>query len=108
MNVDLLIEKAEKELLTTFAEIDQQVKQHLNKVLQAFRDNRLGMHHFASVTGYGHDDLGRQVLDRVFVYVFELQNFSHLPSLRRRFFVWVYVVSACVDPACCAKKEPKN
>jgi len=23
-------------------------------------------HHFASVSGYGHDDLGRQTLDQVF------------------------------------------
>ena len=66
MDVDSLIEKAEQELLSTFAKIDQQVKQHLQKILKAFQDNRLGVHHFASVSGYGHDDLGREVLDRVF------------------------------------------
>ena len=69
MNASELIKTAEKKLLPTFAEIDQQVKQHLQKILQAFREHRLGVHHFASVSGYGHDDLGRHVLDRVFAQI---------------------------------------
>ncbi|MBE9076127.1 methionine gamma-lyase family protein [Romeria aff. gracilis LEGE 07310] len=49
-----------------FYEIDLQVKANLERVLAAFRQHRVGAHHFASVSGYGHDDLGRQTLDRVF------------------------------------------
>jgi cystathionine beta-lyase family protein involved in aluminum resistance len=64
-----LIKTAEKNLLPTFAEIDQQVKRHLQKILQAFREHRVGVHHFASVSGYGHDDLGRDILDRVFAQI---------------------------------------
>ncbi|MGL4879913.1 MAG: aminotransferase class I/II-fold pyridoxal phosphate-dependent enzyme, partial [Waterburya sp.] len=41
----------------------------LTKVLKAFRDHRLGVQHFASVSGYGHDDLGREVLDQVFAQI---------------------------------------
>ena len=92
MNVDLLIEKAEKDLLTTFAEIDQQVKQHLKKVLQAFQDNRLGIHHFASVTGYGHDDLGREVLDRVFAQVFEAES----AAVRVQFVSGTHAIASCL------------
>ena len=69
MNASELIKTAAKNLLPTFAEIDQQVKQHLEKILQAFREHRVGVHHFASVSGYGHDDLGRDVLDRVFAQI---------------------------------------
>ena len=29
----------------------------------------MGTHHFASVSGYGHNDLGRDTLDRVFAQV---------------------------------------
>ena len=92
MNVDLLVEKAEQELLTTFAQIDQQVKQHLKKVLQAFQDNRLGIHHFASVTGYGHDDLGRETLDRVFAQVFEAES----AAVRVQFVSGTHAIASCL------------
>lgn len=52
-----------------FDGIDAQVKKNLERVLSAFRYHRVGTHHFASVSGYGHDDLGRQTLDRVFATV---------------------------------------
>jgi cystathionine beta-lyase family protein involved in aluminum resistance len=67
-HLDLLSE-AEQALLPIFAGIDLQVKQNLTKVLTAFRDRKVGVQHFASVSGYGHDDLGRETLDRVFADV---------------------------------------
>ncbi|MCT0247492.1 methionine gamma-lyase family protein [Synechococcus sp. CS-205] len=45
------------------------VQPALARVLEAFAAERLGTHHFASVSGYGHGDLGREVLDRVFARV---------------------------------------
>ncbi len=45
------------------------VQQGLERVLDAFRGERLGTQHFASLTGYGHGDQGRDVLDRVFARV---------------------------------------
>ncbi|MEM1369047.1 MAG: methionine gamma-lyase family protein [Cyanobacteria bacterium P01_H01_bin.15] len=64
-----LLRAAEKILVPIFYEIDGQVKENLGKVLTAFRSHRVGPQHFASVSGYGHDDLGRQVLDSVFADV---------------------------------------
>jgi cystathionine beta-lyase family protein involved in aluminum resistance len=49
------------------------VKPRLDRVLQAFAAERLGVHHFASVSGYGHGDLGREVLDRVFARVLQAE-----------------------------------
>ncbi|MFM6277232.1 MAG: aminotransferase class I/II-fold pyridoxal phosphate-dependent enzyme, partial [Dolichospermum sp.] len=46
-----------------------QVKHNLKRVLDAFRDHRVGAHHFAGVSGYGHDDLGRETLDQVFAQI---------------------------------------
>lgn len=40
------------------------------KVLNAFIDNRVAPEHFYTVSGYGHDDFGRDVLDKVFAQVF--------------------------------------
>lgn len=60
-------------LLPIFYGIDAQVKQNLARVLEAFRQHRVGSHHFNSVSGYGHDDLGRDTLDRVFADVVQAE-----------------------------------
>jgi cystathionine beta-lyase family protein involved in aluminum resistance len=73
MKTDRLLLKAEKALIPIFSKIDAQVKQNLKKVLTAFRDQRVGVQHFSSVSGYGHDDLGRETLDRVFAQVMQAE-----------------------------------
>ena len=45
------------------------VADRLQKVLAAFEAERVGTQHFASVSGYGHGDQGREVIDRVFARV---------------------------------------
>lgn len=60
---------AEQALLQIFSGIDATVKQNLTRVLNSFRDYSVGSHHFAGVTGYGHDDIGRETLDKVFATV---------------------------------------
>ena len=63
------LKEAEQALFPIFSGIDTQVKHNLKRVLDAFRRYRVGTHHFAGVTGYGHDDLGRQTLDQVFAEI---------------------------------------
>jgi cystathionine beta-lyase family protein involved in aluminum resistance len=65
-NASTQLQSAENILTPIFSNIDAQVKENLRRVLGVFRHHRVGPHHFASVSGYGHDDLGRQVLDQVF------------------------------------------
>ncbi|MEB3212856.1 MAG: methionine gamma-lyase family protein [Leptolyngbyaceae bacterium] len=64
-----LIQQAERALLPIFSGIDAQVKKNLSLVLDALRTHKVGVHHFSGITGYGHDDLGRQTFDRVFADV---------------------------------------
>lgn len=73
MKTEDLLLKAETALIPIFSKIDAQVKQNLKKVLSAFREHRVGVQHFASVSGYGHDDLGRETLDLVFAQVMEAE-----------------------------------
>ena len=73
MKTNHLLLEAEKALIPIFSGIDAQVKQNLQKVLTAFRDFRVGVQHFASVSGYGHDDLGRETLDKVFARVMQTE-----------------------------------
>ncbi|MEL7037965.1 MAG: methionine gamma-lyase family protein [Cyanobacteria bacterium J06592_8] len=68
------LEAAKQELSSIFSGIDTQVKQNLKRVLDAFRQHRVGTQHFAGVTGYGHDDLGRQTLDRVFAEIMDAET----------------------------------
>jgi cystathionine beta-lyase family protein involved in aluminum resistance len=69
MNSVERLQRAEQSLSQIFSGIDAQVKRNLKRVLTSLRHHRVGVHHFAGVTGYGHDDLGRQVLDQVFAEV---------------------------------------
>ena len=73
MKTNHLLSEAEKALIPIFSGIDAQVKQNLEKVLTAYRDRRVGVQHFASVSGYGHDDLGRETLDKVFAQVMQAE-----------------------------------
>jgi cystathionine gamma-lyase len=57
------------DLQLTFGQIDARIRHNLERVLAAFRQHRVGAHHFAGVSGYGHDDLGRETLDAVFAQV---------------------------------------
>jgi cystathionine beta-lyase family protein involved in aluminum resistance len=63
------LQDAERALLQIFSGIDATVKQNLQRVLNSFRHHSVGAHHFAGVTGYGHDDIGRETLDKVFATV---------------------------------------
>lgn len=69
-----IIKQAEKELALQFEIIDEIRDYNQEKVLQSFIDNKVAPEHFYTVSGYGHDDLGREVLDRVFAQVFKAEK----------------------------------
>jgi cystathionine beta-lyase family protein involved in aluminum resistance len=69
-----LLREAETALLSIFSGIDTKVKHNLKKVLLAFHQHRVSVGHFASVSGYGHDDLGRDTLDRVFAQIVQAEK----------------------------------
>ncbi len=71
----------ESSLFPIFYGIDAQVKQNLERVLGAFRRHRVGSHHFASVSGYGHDDFGRDTLDALFADVMQSEAAMVRPQL---------------------------
>jgi cystathionine beta-lyase family protein involved in aluminum resistance len=61
-------------------------------VLEAFAAERLGTHHFASVSGYGHGDLGREVLDRVFARVLGAES----AAVRLQFVSGTHAIAAAL------------
>jgi len=68
------------------------VKPRLERVLEAFAAERLGVHHFASVSGYGHGDLGREVLDRVFARVLQ----AEAAAVRLQFVSGTHAIAAAL------------
>ena len=75
MNTSIeFIKKAEKELVEQFEIVNDIRDYNQEKVLQAFIDNKVAPEHFYTVSGYGHDDLGREVLDKVFAQVFKAEK----------------------------------
>lgn len=69
-----IIKQAEKDLREQFEIIDEIRDYNQEKVLNAFIDNRVAPEHFYTVSGYGHDDLGREVLDKVYAQVFRAEK----------------------------------
>ena len=74
MTSNEIIKKAEKELRAEFEIIEDIRDLNQKKVLEAFINNKVAPEHFYTVSGYGHDDLGREVLDRVFADVFKAEK----------------------------------
>ena len=68
-----IIEKAERDTAFRFKQIDEIAEFNQEKVLNAFYKNKIGEEHFYTVTGYGHDDLGREALDKVFADAFNTE-----------------------------------
>lgn len=55
-----------KELKPVFEGIDEVTEYNQQKMLSAFIKNGVSESHFAGSTGYGYDDRGREILERVF------------------------------------------
>jgi cystathionine beta-lyase family protein involved in aluminum resistance len=88
----LLVAEAVIALAPTFTKIDLHVKSNLERVLQSFRDRRVGAHHFASVSGYGHGDMGRDVLDEVFAQVMGAES----AAVRVQFVSGTHAITCCL------------
>ena len=63
------ISSAELELKNIFEKIDDICFFNSEKVLNAFRENRISEIHFNSTTGYGYNDIGRDAIEKVFATV---------------------------------------
>lgn len=74
LDKNIIINRAEKKLTDIFQELEIIRELNQEKVLKTFQDNKVGAEHFATVSGYGHDDLGREVIDRVYAQVFNCES----------------------------------
>ena len=68
-----LADDAERELAPIFADIDAVSFANTKKIMDAFREHRVSDALFAPTSGYGYDDRGREVLDRVWADVMDAE-----------------------------------
>ncbi|MBR6164707.1 MAG: methionine gamma-lyase family protein [Clostridia bacterium] len=73
MILDQIIREAEEQLRERFAEIDRNEAVRTSQVLDAFREEGVSYRHFASTSGYGYDDVGRDTLERVYARIFHAE-----------------------------------
>lgn len=74
IDIDNLIENVKDQLKLQFAECDDIALYNQNKVLEAFRKNKIALRHFNATTGYGYDDAGRDTLNRLFADTFGAED----------------------------------
>ena len=69
-----LISKSEKKIEHIFGKYEDICAYNQYKVLDAFQKNGVSDRHFNWNTGYGYDDIGREVTEKVFAEVFKAEK----------------------------------
>lgn len=76
-----LIEECERELLPKFKIIEETALYNQEKVLNAFKKNKISLRHFYGTSGYGYDDEGRDVLNKLLADVFGAEKAVCSPNI---------------------------
>ena len=79
--INKLINKCEENLKKQFEYFEDVALFNQEKVLDAFKNNRLALRHFTGTTGYGYGDEGRDVLNKVFSDIFKAEAAICSPSI---------------------------
>lgn len=92
MDLDNLINSSEKELIKEFENIDKTEYLNSKKVLNALWKNKVSEQVFNSTTGYGYDDLGRDVIEKVFAEVLDSED----ALVRNQFISGSHALTVCL------------
>ena len=87
-----LVDAVTEELLAAAQARTTAVEQRLDRVLRAMAAEKLGTQHFASLTGYGHGDQGRELVDRVFARVLG----AEAAAVRMQFVSGTHAIAAAL------------
>ena len=76
-----LIESCEKELEKQYKSIEQIALFNQEKVLNAFKKNKIALRHFVGTSGYGYGDEGRETLNRLVADIFKAESAIVSPNI---------------------------
>ena len=74
LNIEELVTKCEKELEPEFKKVEEICSYNSKKVLYAFQKNKVSESHFNTTTGYGYNDIGRDVIEDVYSDIFKTES----------------------------------
>lgn len=80
-DVQAFCEATKSEIAPVLEGIDARMHQNGAKVLAAMQKNRLSDVHFAATTGYGYNDLGREVVESIYADIFKTESGLVRPQL---------------------------
>ncbi|KAB2044138.1 hypothetical protein ES319_D01G069100v1 [Gossypium barbadense] len=87
------VAKAADSLSSEFRGVDNLVACNSSRVLKAFQNARVGSHHFAGCTGYGHDEAGgREALDQAFAEIVGAES----AIVRSQFFSGTHAITCAL------------
>jgi len=69
-----LINRAEESLINEYKKIDEVEIKNLEKVLNAFNECNLEERHFVGSSGYGHNDIGKEITNEIFAKIFNAES----------------------------------
>lgn len=72
-NVISFVDNTEKQIKEIFEDCDTVASYNHYKVLKAFQKNNVSDRHFQWNTGYGYDDIGREITEKVFADIFNTE-----------------------------------
>ena len=92
MDKKFIVNNAEAKVKKYFELVDEIKEYNQEKVLRAFCKNKIGLEHFSTVSGYGHDDMGREALDNVFADIFKAEK----AVVRNHFVSGTHTLACCL------------
>ena len=86
------INNIEKLLKNEFDKVDNICFENSLKVLNAFRNNKLSDIHFNGTTGYGYNDVGRDIIEDIYSEIFK----SESALVRNQFISGSHALTVCL------------
>lgn len=86
------IHKQEEELKEIYHDVDLLCEKNSLKVLKAFQKNHLSESHFNSTTGYGYNDIGRDVIEKIYADIFKCED----ALVRSQFISGSHALTVCL------------
>lgn len=87
-----LCQRVEQEISEEFKKIEEVSQYNQIKVLKAFQNNHISDAHFVETTGYGYDDLGRDVIEKVYADTFKSED----ALVRQQIISGTHALSLCL------------
>lgn len=69
-----MAEEVEKKIIEKYNKIEEVALYNQAKVLKAFNACHVSQMHFGKTTGYGYNDIGREVIEKLYATIFEAED----------------------------------